>query len=74
MYSYAGTINVLVFSDVARVRFEPEAEGSRFLRNHNCFIHVVKCQNSRHINAHLLANTKYKFIKYHGTRALCALV
>lgn len=69
MYSYAGTIKVLVFSDVTRVGFETEAEGSRYLRNHYSFIRGVICQKSRHINAHLLAKLKYrKFIKYLDTR------
>jgi hypothetical protein len=69
MYSYAGTIEVLVLSDVTRVVFETEAEGLRYLRNHDPFIHGVMCQKSRHINAHLLAKLKYlKFIKYQDTR------
>ena len=58
MYCYAGTIKVLVFSDVTRVGFETEAEGSRYLRNHDSFIHGVMCQKSRHINARLLAKTE----------------
>jgi hypothetical protein len=75
MYSYAGTIKVLVTSDVTRVGFETEAEGSRYLRNHYSFIHGVIYQKSRHINAHLLAKQKYRKFKnilIHGT--LCALV
>jgi len=69
VYSYAGTIEVLVFSDVTRVVFETDAEGSRYLRNHDSFIHGVVCQKTRHINAHPLTKLKYrKFIKYRDTR------
>ena len=69
MHCYAATTKVLVFSDVTRVGFETEAEGSRYLRNHDSFIHGVMCQKSRYINAHLLAKLKYrKFIKYRDTK------
>ena len=74
MYCYAGAIKILVFSGVSRVGFETEAEDSRYLRNHDSFIHVVMCQKSHHINAHLLAKLKYrKFIKYRDTRGVMCI-
>jgi hypothetical protein len=54
---------------VARVVFETEAEGIRYLRNYDSFIHGVMCQKGRHNNAHIFAKLKCrKFIKYYDTR------